>query len=276
MMKRTGGEREPLLPAARELSRKLRAAIGEPHAVHDADDRFTPVRHVVHARDEVEVFKNRQVLIEAELLRHVAGLAADRRGFTDDAMSKARTAPAIGDEKSAQHPLGDEKPQEDIFGREQRHDRRARWDGLAGAGKDVVDDSSHWRGDVALVEPPLYHGHRRARRIDRRTLRGNLLIPGKRRTHLRECRFEPVNLGFRRAVIGTKLIETFWIETARRRTSASFRWRSAWARTSVAWASARSASACSISVGLPPAWKFASCASAYANCRAAWSTAIAP
>ena len=106
-----------------------------------------------------------------------------------------------------QHRLGDEEPDEDIFGRKQRHDRRARWDGLAGAGKDVVDGASHWRGDVALVEPPLCHGHRGARRIDRRILRGDLVTPAKRRTHLRECRFEPVNLGFRRAVIGPKLID---------------------------------------------------------------------
>jgi hypothetical protein len=121
---------------------------------------------------------------------------------------------AIADERDVvtkmdrgQHRLGDEEPDEDVFGREQRHDRRTRWDGLAGAGKDVVDGASHWRGDVALVEPPLCHGHRGARRIDRRTLRGNLLIPAKRRTRLRECRFEPVNLGFRRAVIGPKLID---------------------------------------------------------------------
>ncbi len=67
---------------------------------------FAPVRHVVHARDEVEIFKNRQVLVEAEFLRHVAGLAADQRGFADDVMSKASAAPAIGDEKSAQHPDG--------------------------------------------------------------------------------------------------------------------------------------------------------------------------
>src|ERR1700737_86025 len=99
---RAGGG-EPRLPAARELSRKLLATIGEPHAVHDADDRFTPVRHVVHACDEVEIFKNRQVLVEAELLRHVASLAADQRGFTDNVMSEASPAPAIGDEKPAQH-----------------------------------------------------------------------------------------------------------------------------------------------------------------------------
>ena len=106
-----------------------------------------------------------------------------------------------------QHRLGDEEPDEDIFGRQQRHDRRASRDGLAGAGKDVVDSTSHWRGDMALVEPPFRHGHRRARRIDRRALRGNLGIPAKRRPRLREGRFEPANLGFRRVVIGPKLID---------------------------------------------------------------------
>ena len=33
-------------------------------------------------------------------------------------------------------------------------------------------------------------------------MRGNLGIPAKRRPHLREGRFEPANLGFRRPVIG--------------------------------------------------------------------------
>src|SRR5262249_57077541 len=93
-----GGGREPLLPAARELSRKLVAAIGEPHAVHDAGDGLAPVRHIVHARHHVEIFKNRQVLVEAELLRHVAGLAADQRRFADDVMAKTSTASAIRDE----------------------------------------------------------------------------------------------------------------------------------------------------------------------------------
>ena len=79
---------------------------------------------------------------------------------------------------------------EDIFGRKQDlTGAPAGW--FAGAGKDVVHGASHRRGDVALIEPPLRHGHRRARRIGRRALGGNLLNPAKRRTQLRERRSSP-------------------------------------------------------------------------------------
>src|ERR1700731_2488147 len=105
-MQDAGSKREPLLPAAGELSGELIAANSEPHAVHAADDGLAPVRYFIDARDQVEVFEDREVFIEAELLRHVASFAADQRGFADDVASEASAAPAIGDEKAAKHADG--------------------------------------------------------------------------------------------------------------------------------------------------------------------------
>ena len=39
------------------------------------------VRHLVDARDEIEILEHGEVFVEAELLRHVADLAADQRGL---------------------------------------------------------------------------------------------------------------------------------------------------------------------------------------------------
>jgi hypothetical protein len=67
---------------------------------------LAPVRYLVDARDQIEVFENREVFVETEFLSHIAGLAADQRRFADDVASKAAAAPAIGDEKAAQHTDG--------------------------------------------------------------------------------------------------------------------------------------------------------------------------
>ena len=71
------GERQPLLPAARQRARELVAARRQPQALERSIHGVAPVRHGVHARDEVEVLGDRQVLVEAEALGHVADLALD-------------------------------------------------------------------------------------------------------------------------------------------------------------------------------------------------------
>ena len=72
-----GGEREALLPAAGELPSELVAAIGEPHAIHDVLHGPAGVRHLIDARHQIEVLEHREVVVEAEFLRHVADVAAD-------------------------------------------------------------------------------------------------------------------------------------------------------------------------------------------------------
>ena len=81
--------------------------------------RRAPVRHLVDARDEIQVLDDRQVVVEAELLRHVADLAADRRASR--MMSRPRQVPLPPSGTSRPHsmrivvvlplPLAPRKPQ---------------------------------------------------------------------------------------------------------------------------------------------------------------------
>ncbi len=102
-MQDAGGEREPLLPAARQLARQLVAPVVEAHALHDLPHRRVAVRHLVDAGDEVEVLEHRQVLVEAEALRHVADLAADFVRLVDDVVAEALARAAVRLEQAAQH-----------------------------------------------------------------------------------------------------------------------------------------------------------------------------
>ena len=96
LMQDAGGEREPLLPAAGQLPGQLVAAVLEAHALHDRADRLASIANLVDAGDEVEVLEDRQVLIEAEALRHVADLAADLDAVADDVVAEAWPVPASG------------------------------------------------------------------------------------------------------------------------------------------------------------------------------------
>ncbi len=69
-------------------------------------DRRPAVRHLVDAGDEVEVLEHRQVLVEAEALRHVADLAADFVRLGDDVVAEALARAAVGLEEAAEHADG--------------------------------------------------------------------------------------------------------------------------------------------------------------------------
>ena len=59
--------------------------------------------HLVHARREVEVLADRQVVPEREALRHVADPAFDRRGVAPDVVAEAGAAAGVGREQAAHH-----------------------------------------------------------------------------------------------------------------------------------------------------------------------------
>ncbi len=61
------------------------------------------VGHGVHARDEIEVLRDREVLVEAEALRHVAHLALDALGVAHDVVAEAGAAALVGREQPAEH-----------------------------------------------------------------------------------------------------------------------------------------------------------------------------
>ena len=85
------GEREALLPAARQRAR--RAGRARPSRPRSSIARSTAARAIVHlvdARDEVEVLADRQVFPEREALRHVADVALDRRRIACGCRSRGR------------------------------------------------------------------------------------------------------------------------------------------------------------------------------------------
>src|SRR5258708_4483561 len=74
------GEGETLLPAARERPRELALARRQARALERARHTALAFGNAIHACDEVEVLLDRQVLVETELLRHVADFALDELG----------------------------------------------------------------------------------------------------------------------------------------------------------------------------------------------------
>ena len=76
-----GAERQPLLPAARQLAGELVGASREPEPPDGLGRRPPRVRHAIDARHEFEILADRQVVVEAEALRHVADVALDLVGW---------------------------------------------------------------------------------------------------------------------------------------------------------------------------------------------------
>src|SRR5207248_3720464 len=96
-------EREPLLPAAGELTGELVPPFLQPQVLQGRRDCLFAIAHAVHARDELQVLADREVLPEREALRHVADLALDRRRLADDIVPEALAASRVGLEQPAEH-----------------------------------------------------------------------------------------------------------------------------------------------------------------------------
>ena len=75
----------------------------EPEALERLVDPAAAVGQPVDSPDELEVLRDRQVLVEAEALRHVADLALDPRRLAQDVEAEARAAAAVGGEQAAEH-----------------------------------------------------------------------------------------------------------------------------------------------------------------------------
>ena len=101
-----GAEREPLLPAARELAGKLLLAAREPEPLDHRARRRGRLRQPVKARDEFQVLAHREVLVEAEALGHVADMALDLVGLGADVVAETGALALVGREQPAQHADG--------------------------------------------------------------------------------------------------------------------------------------------------------------------------
>ena len=73
-----GGQRQPLLPAARERPASWRRREVRPSVASVSRTAARGVGQAVEAGDEVEVLLDREVLVEREPLGHVADLRLDR------------------------------------------------------------------------------------------------------------------------------------------------------------------------------------------------------
>ena len=98
-----GRERETLFPSAGELARELRLAARQPELLDALSHRLAPVLHAIHARHEIEILRDAQILPEAESLRHVADLALDRFALRDHVVAQDLSAAVIGAQQSAEH-----------------------------------------------------------------------------------------------------------------------------------------------------------------------------
>ena len=101
-----GGQRQALLPAARERAGELVRAVGEAEPLQRLGHPLAPPVQGVEAGDEVEVLPDGEILVEAEALGHVADLALDRPRLVDDVVAEAGAAAAVGRQQAAQHADG--------------------------------------------------------------------------------------------------------------------------------------------------------------------------
>ena len=100
---RAGAKRKPLLPAAGQRARDLVLAAFEPEPRDHFARSIGWLGQAVDAGDELEILAHRQILIQAEALRHVTDLALDLLGLGADVVAKARACAGVWREQAAQH-----------------------------------------------------------------------------------------------------------------------------------------------------------------------------
>ena len=104
LVNQTGREREPLLPAARQLSGQLLPTFSKPKSLETPLDGFPPVLHGEHAGHEVQIFSDTEVFVKAEPLGHVADLSFDGFTFPNDVVPQTGAATFIRTKQTAEHP----------------------------------------------------------------------------------------------------------------------------------------------------------------------------
>src|SRR5262245_20494674 len=103
---RAGAECQPLLPPTREFSRELLFPPCETKPLDRTACSGSWLINAVDPADELKVLAHREILIEAEALRHVANVTLDLVGFSADVVTEARSGPGVRRQQSAQHADG--------------------------------------------------------------------------------------------------------------------------------------------------------------------------
>ncbi len=133
---RAGAEREALLPAAGQLAGDLFLAAFETKPRDHRLGRGGRPRDAIDAGDEFEILAHREIVVEAEALRHVADAGLDLGGIGADVVTETGAAAFVRREQPAQHADGG---------------------GLAGAiGSEEAEDGAAFdlHGEVAHHLPP--------------------------------------------------------------------------------------------------------------------------
>ncbi|MEY9620686.1 hypothetical protein ABH982_004143 [Bradyrhizobium ottawaense] len=99
---RAGTQRQPLLPAAGKLARKLLLASREPEPLDHVARCPARIGQAIEPRDEFEVLAHRKILIKAEALGHIADLALDLFGIAADVVAETGALAAIRGEETAE------------------------------------------------------------------------------------------------------------------------------------------------------------------------------
>ena len=95
-----------MFPAARQFAGELILAAGQAKPLDGGARRCSRLRDAVDAADELEILAHRQVLIQAEALRHVSDLQLDLVGLGADVVAKAGAGAFIRRQQPAQHADG--------------------------------------------------------------------------------------------------------------------------------------------------------------------------
>src|SRR5262249_7109131 len=103
LVQHAGGKRQPLFPAARERARQLIAPRCQTETLERLVDPLLQRLHVVHAADEIEVLANREILVEAETLGHVANALLDLGRLRPNVETEAGTLAGVRGQQSAEH-----------------------------------------------------------------------------------------------------------------------------------------------------------------------------
>src|SRR6266566_1306315 len=102
-MNEARGKRETLFPSTRELAGKLVFAFRQPELRDAFTNGLSPILHVIHARDKIEIFFNAQILPKTESLRHVTNFPLNCLAFSNHVVTQNSTASVVSSEQSAKH-----------------------------------------------------------------------------------------------------------------------------------------------------------------------------
>ena len=183
---RTGAEREPLLPAARELARDLLLAPLEPEPADHRLGGARRTRQAVDARDEFKILAHGKILVEAEVLRHVANARLDLRRFSADVVTEAGAAAFVGREQAAQHADG------------------------GGLARPIRPEEAEDRAALDLHRE-VAHDHAAAERFDQAVHVDDDVARRFRRARCRLAHFDACGAGFGAAVLrGNSVTSTGW------------------------------------------------------------------